>query len=518
MRRGPVDPLGWWQKRAAIFAALFLCIPLIAHADDVTIRDREGGTLITGEVLGFDGTYLRLGTRFGDLTLGYDPAGCDGSACPDLADHVPMVRISGSRRLGDVLLPALVEGYARRVELRAIRRAIDGNNLTYLLVTPADRLPRLGFEFRLATAGEGFADLLADEADIAMSVRQVSPDEVARAEAAGLGRLDGLGRSRIIALDGLVPIMSPDRSMGDLTLGDLAEVLTGDADVAVHLSGQATQDHVASLGLTVPELSPGTTYHDSWSDVADAVALGDNALGIVPFGREGNAVPLAISDACGGQMPATRLSLKTEDYPLTRPVFLYIPRRRLPPEAMAWLSWLRSEEAQLIVRRAGYVDREAEPIPIRLQGNRLRRAIQEAGPEVSLDELQSMLDFLSGGVRLSTTFRFELGSTRLDAQSRSNLLTLAQALLDGGYGDSRLVLIGFSDGRGPADANLDLSLARADAVRRELLGVLGGRLPPDVAIEVRSFGEALPIGCDDTDWGRQMNRRVELWLMDQSSP
>jgi len=518
MRCGLVDPLAWWRKRAAIFAALFLCTPFVAQADDVTIRDRSGGTLVTGDVLGFDGTYLRLGTSFGNLTLEYDPTQCDGSACPDLAGYVPTVRISGSRRLGGVLLPALVEGYARNVELQAIRREIDDDHLTYLLVTPADRLPRLAFEFRLATAGEGFADLLADEADIVMSVRQVTPNEVQRAQAAGLGRLDGLGRSRIVALDGLVPIMSSDHSKKGLSVDDLVASLTNSAEGAVHLPREATEDYVASLGLTAADLSPESTFHDSWRDLTDAVALGDSALGIVPFGREGNAVPLPISDSCGGQMHATRLSLKTEDYPLTRPVFLYSPRRRLPPEAMVWLNWLRSEEAQLIVRRAGYVDRGAEPIPIRLQGERLRRAVQDAGPEVSLDYLQSMLDYLSGGVRLSTTFRFELGSTRLDAQSRSNLLTLGQALIDGGYDGERLVMVGFSDGRGPASANLDLSAARANAVRRELLEVLAGDLPGDVDIEVRSFGEALPIGCDDTEWGRQMNRRVELWLMNQSSP
>ncbi len=33
-----------------------------------------------------------------------------------------------------------------------------------------------------------------------------------------------------------------------------------------------------------------------------------------------------------------------------------------------------------------------------------------------------------------------------------------------------------------------------------------------VALEVEAFGEALPMACDDSDWGRQVNRRVEVWL------
>ena len=33
-----------------------------------------------------------------------------------------------------------------------------------------------------------------------------------------------------------------------------------------------------------------------------------------------------------------------------------------------------------------------------------------------------------------------------------------------------------------------------------------------VEIDVRGVGEALPMACDDSDWGRRTNRRVEIWL------
>jgi phosphate transport system substrate-binding protein len=33
-----------------------------------------------------------------------------------------------------------------------------------------------------------------------------------------------------------------------------------------------------------------------------------------------------------------------------------------------------------------------------------------------------------------------------------------------------------------------------------------------VDIGVDAFGEALPMACDDTAWGRQANRRVEVWV------
>ncbi|WP_144056072.1 hypothetical protein [Octadecabacter arcticus] len=51
-------------------------------------------------------------------------------------------------------------------------------------------------------------------------------------------------------------------------------------------------------------------------------------------------------------------------------------------------------------------------------------------------------------------------------------------------------VVGFSDGRGPATANRDLSSARAEAVRRDQTRALGGSFPANVAIDTAAFGEA----------------------------
>jgi len=125
-----------------------------------------------------------------------------------------------------------------------------------------------------------------------------------------------------------------------------------------------------------------------------------------------------------------------------------------------------------------------------------------------------MIRILSPRVRMSSTFRFEQGSTRLDGQSRSNIMQLAQAIRDGQFGGRELMLVGFSDGRGPALANRELSSVRASSVQRALESALGGNIPYNLTIETEAFGEALPMACDDTIWGQKTNRRVELWVRD----
>lgn len=75
----------------------------------------------------------------------------------------------------------------------------------------------------------------------------------------------------------------------------------------------------------------------------------------------------------------------------------------------------------------------------------------------------------------------------------------------------RTVLVeGFTDSTGADAYNQTLSTARADAVRVALLGqgIASGR------VAARGYGEAHPVGSNDSAAGRQLNRRVEIVLSD----
>lgn len=191
---------------------------------------------------------------------------------------------------------------------------------------------------------------------------------------------------------------------------------------------------------------------------------------------------------------------------------MYLPARRLPKLARDFLSYTQSMPAQLVVRRAGFVDQAPETIPVAMQGERFANAISQAGDEVGLDELQRLVSTLVGMQRLTTTFRFEAGSVRLDAQSVSNVEQLANRLEDGTYDGRRLVFVGFSDGEGTAQANRSISLRRAETARQAVINAAVAADFSQVELLVEAFGEAMPMACDDSAWGRQVNRRVEVWL------
>jgi len=510
--------------RAALCAALLL-FGTSAQAQDVTLTSRDGGVALSGMLLGYDGAFYRVETDFGVLTVDGSGVDCEGPGCPDLQNFVARLTFSGARTMGEVLLPALIEAFALREGYVAERVEEAPTRLTYLL---RDGEARLVAEFGIhaTTSGEGFADLLAEEADVVLSLRPVRAEEVARGREIGLGQLSDPARSRVLALDAHVPLVAPGNPVAALRIEDLGAVLAGritnwrelggqDAPIVLHLRDEGAGAAEAILGAAARQggaLAEGVTFHASGRALAAAVATDPWALGLGTRSAAGDAVALPLTGGCGFHAAATEEALKTEDYPLTAPLYLYLPARRLPVLGREFLAFARSGPAQPVIRRAGFTDHAIEAIPLRMQGERLMNAIRAAGPEIGLADLQALLAALEGAERLSLAFRFDGGSTALDGQSRSNVEVLAAALEAGLYDGRTLIFAGFSDGAGAAELNMRLSARRAEVVRDAVLAAAPTLDPARVTMEAQPFGEAMPLACDDTGWGRDLNRRVEVWL------
>lgn len=513
--------------RAAICAALFLFAgPQMAGAQDVTLSSPDGAVEIMGDLLGFDGEFYRVETKFGELTVDGSGVSCDGPGCPSLSDFVAEVTLSGSSSMAEVLLPALIEGFALRSGFKTRRDSMAGGDFEYMLLR-SDGRPAARFSFLVSNTDEGFADLLAQEADMVMALREIRASEKKLAREAGMGDMTGASRSRIVALDAMVPVVAPENPVTRISMTQLAAVFSGkvhnwqslggpDAPISLHMpvagSGlnQAFEDRVLLPGGA--GFSENIRYHDRGSSLVRRVATDPFAIGIASFADIGTTRMLTLRGSCGFSLRANRRTIKTEDYPLTSPMFLYLPERRLAKVARDFLTYMRGPGAQIVIRRAGFVDQAPEKISMNGQGDRLSNAILAAGSETNLAELKRLVTVLSGQRRLTTSFRFEAGSSRPDAQSRSNVAQLARALEAGIYDGRELMFVGFSDGEGAASTNRQIALKRAEAVRdavdqmAETVGA--GR----VELRVEAFGEALPMACDDSDWGRQVNRRVEVWV------
>ncbi|WP_425427950.1 OmpA family protein [Aliiruegeria haliotis] len=429
--------------------------------------------------------------------------------------------------MGEVLLPSLIEGYGLQEGLRPRRVIADNDTFRIDLTDPGAGRVLARFHFALSTTSDGFADLASDSADLVMAVREVRPEEVARARDAGVGDLSAPRRTRTVALDALVPVVAAASPLTSLAPDVLAAIWSGEIDdwAALELEAGPIELHEIDSDTGFAEGfadrlleqagQTGTVsvrHHGTAATLVDTVAPDPWALGLTRFSEIGNARPLALTAPCGRILRATTASLKSEDYPLATPLLLYTPERRLPLPAREFLSWLTTPAAERVVRRAGFVDQVPDSTTLSGQGDRLANAVLAAGEEVSLADLQEMVRQMTGTRRLSTTFRFRNGTAQLDPQSESNVDRLARDLEAGVHDGRELVLAGFSDGEGPAPANLRLAADRAEAVARALREAAPVTDWSRVTLMTAAFGEAMPLACDDTEWGRRTNRRVEVWM------
>ena len=159
-------------KRAAISAALLLFTAVTGAAQDVALSSRDGSVELSGTLLGFDGEFYRVETDYGELTVDSSGVSCAGPGCPNLADFVAEVRFSGSATMGAVLMPALIEAFAARQGYTVSREEGDSGHFALLLSREDDGKLAARFDFRASNTNEGFADLLADEADVVMALRE----------------------------------------------------------------------------------------------------------------------------------------------------------------------------------------------------------------------------------------------------------------------------------------------------------------------------------------------------------
>jgi outer membrane protein OmpA-like peptidoglycan-associated protein len=107
-------------------------------------------------------------------------------------------------------------------------------------------------------------------------------------------------------------------------------------------------------------------------------------------------------------------------------------------------------------------------------------------------------------VQLENELLFETNSAELKPGAAQHLGELADVLIK--YPDDRIEVVGFTDNTGSRSYNHELSVRRAEAVRR----VLVQRGIPEKRAIAAGLGETQPVASNETAAGRAKNRRVEL--------
>ena len=413
------------------------------------------------------------------------------------------LRIQGSNTIGANLGPALVSAMLAEQGLHDIHSVpvIPPNEHSIVGTTAQGQQIRV--DVAAHGSGTGFTALAAGLADLVASSRPIKDRELVDLEP--LGDLKSPGAEQVIAIDGLAIILHPHNPLNQLNTEQLALIFSGQISRweqvggtggAIHLYARDDQSGTWEtfkelvLNRNGQPLSSTAQRFESSEQLSDAVSHDPQAIGFIglPYIREAKAVAI-VDGASQPMLPLTSL-IASEDYPLSRRLFLYLHPATNNPWAKALVAFTQSPQGQAIVGQNGFVAQSVQADNV-MPGAHMPEQYQALTREAQ---------------RLSVNFRFEEGSASLDNKARQDLLRVVDYLSAHGKLDKQVTLVGFGDAKDDPQRAQLLSRLRAMAVRRELVksGV--------VLREIRGYGAQMPVAANTEDEGRLKNRRVEVWV------
>jgi phosphate transport system substrate-binding protein len=359
-----------------------------------------------------------------------------------------------------------------------------------------------------------------------MSSRRIVPEEARALRAAGAGNMIDPSQENIVAVDSLVVIVHPNNPVESLTFDQLARIYAGeitnwaevggaDVTIAVIAAGESTgsrrvfENSISADGVF--DLTDQAEIIASNTETASRVNAQENAIGYVSYAFQRGAKPMVLINECGIPTVPDAFSARTEEYALQQRLYLYTRADETNAGAQGLINFALSEEADNLIAKAGFIDLGVVARSQPEDGTRatLLKSTNADSYEASI--ISEMLEVMQGHDRLSTTFRFSTGSSRLNERGQMDMIRLANYLENQPAG-TKVQFVGFTDSVGAFDANRDLSLERAELALNKFTSFVSNRLE-GIEFSHTGFGEIAPVGCNITDAGRRTNRRVEVWII-----
>ncbi|OUS04336.1 hypothetical protein A9Q96_15420 [Rhodobacterales bacterium 52_120_T64] len=509
-------------SKTVLFSAVASLMVATASASDITLSSNDGIFSLSGELIEFDGSSYLLKSALGQVRIEATAVVCSGDDCPDLSAFNRNFMVAGVHPLGKKLLPMLLEDFVTGAGLQT---AAEGAGSVALHDTAGEvsAVVTLGS----GEASDGFAALADGTAALTVSMRQASGQEVSMIDDAGFGNISSVEQHFVLAMDGLVILVSPDNPVNSLTIEQVGNVFSGkitnwsevggpDAAISVYLQSESTSDseffRSEVLAQTGGDLTRSASVVYNNGGISEKVVGDVFGIGFSSFANKGAAKMVSLEGGCGVLSIPTELSIKTEEYPLSRRLSVYYPDRVLPDIANDLIAYLGTDAAQIPVAQAGYVSLNVEQKAVNDLGLRFANAILSDNDEISRADLAKMAKLLVGANRISTTFRFIEGTSTLDSRAKRDVERLIGWLSGQNLTNKEIYLVGFTDNNGKSNVNMALAEQRAQQVLDEMTANAPTELLDGLNIKIVGLGEVSPMACSAAPSGRFVNRRVEVWI------
>lgn len=488
----------------------------------IELSSTNGPTRVNGELVRVEDGFFVVRTELGELRISVDSVTCNGPGCPAKADNTGFL-IHVAKDIGPALLPELLRDYATQTgaEIEVLEAEREDQQVVRLSNAADGTSTEIGFY----TGTSGFLALINDNAQIALQdvslvdeVGSIMPQETAL-------ELSSRENQKLIAQDAVIVAVNEANPVRNLSRSEIAGIFSGEISNWLELGGGNLPISLYGLGGNTvrgtqflrffmdnpDELSSAASLFDHDEDVRNALRNDEGGIGFLSRARTQDTKPIALRESCGLVTATDNFTIKTDGYPLTNAVYAYRNPVAIDPRAQDLLDWMSSRGAQAAIRRAGFVDTGIERTTLEDMGMMLIHTAA-VEPDFSPAQYSEMLRVLRDAERLSLSFRFEPASADLDDASKRELELLGARMEAGEFAGLELLLVGFADSTGPAEVNTRIAAERAEAVR----GILVEAVSPETTSRLRmrplSFGEMLPLACNDEEIGRDSNRRVEIWV------
>jgi len=512
-----------------IFACALSVVASAANAQEVVLTSNDGSISLRGQLLDFTDQKYTVDTLAGTMTLSSNDVECTGEACPVIQPPVSQLSIEGADTLASSLLASLMPAYAQSLDGQ-LSAGDDQDIATFTLADTEGEVVANG-SLTDSSSTQSLSSLLQGQATIALTSRQILPEEASEFENNGL-TIQSSENEQVIGLDAIALVTSPENPIDAISIRDAALVFTGaysnwselgGIDAPINLYGPPAGSELVDLfnaGVIKSQvndlfqLSENIATNDN---VATSVSNDPNGIGYTHFSKSSPAKTLAIREVCGITTPVNGFTIKSEQYPLTQRFFAYSTNQPEDTQIDGLLRFLQSDTGQAIADSHGLIDQRQISTSVFNQGMRFANAITASDTESSGELLKTMVAQIINSERLSATFRFETGSNQMDQRAKADVIRLAEKLSAQSSVGTKVHLLGFTDAVGDFELNQEVSLRRANQVRDALLEI-DATLADQVSILPTGFGEVAPIACNETALGRSINRRVEVWLGNANEP
>ncbi|HSF95428.1 MAG TPA: phosphate ABC transporter substrate-binding/OmpA family protein [Thermohalobaculum sp.] len=515
---------GFRAALAAVFS-LYVFGSAPAQAQDVILRSNDGTVEVRGRLVEFSDGFYVLENILGRQRLSAERLVCVGEACPKPDEAEADLVFAGSSTMGQGMMPLLILGYASQLGAEAdIRNGSTPNSVIAELVADGGFGNLLEtFLVKSSISDDAFSALLEKRANIGLSSRRILRTEARELRESGAGNMVDVRQERIVAVDPMTIIVNPSNPVTQIRELELSAIYQGlirnwselggpDLPITLYTydAGTTSRLYFDELALTGAPMSTAAKIITDDNAMAAAVNADPGGIGYVGYAFQRGAKPLSLLLNCGIAALPTPFASKTEQYPLHRRLYMYARADGMTETVQQFLDFATSPAADGVIAKSGFVDLGIERQTGELPDEMVRSMLNSAIDTYELTFAQKMVEERRKWNRLSATFRFATGSSRLDERGLADLRRLAEYLALEPAG-TRVAVVGFTDSDGPFDANLNLAIQRARQVAAELDALAGPSLGK-LKFEAQGYGELAPEACNDTQSQKRINRRVEIWI------